>query len=731
MTDTTLRAIDGNSNPVDLLALNGPGGVLTPYHIEDSTQRAALLAELAVLATAISAGSVPEATAVTLLTTIRNSLATALHVVVDSLPLPTGAATDAKLEAIRALLDATQVVSLTGVVPLPTGAATELTVQAIVAGLADILEVNVNATVLPPNAATATAQADLLTAVSSRTFPVSLTTLPLPTGASSDSKLEDIRLILASGTLGVTQTSQPLPTGAASESKLEAIRVLLATPPSPTLAADASTETTLAAIKTLLAAGITVNQSSQPLPTGGASNAKLDDVITAINAPVSFSLPANAATEATLSAIATLIAGTLTVEQITQPLPDGAATDANLAAIISLLSAPQAVTQSSQPLPTGAAQQTTLAALLAALTGTPSVAVTSAPLPTGAATDAKLEMIRLLLASPLAITAASLPLPAGAATNGMLTTLNATLATLSTDVKLEAVRALLAGTLAISASALPLPAGAATDAKLELVRSLLAGTIAVSVASLPLPAGAATDATGAAGNVLLGPVTETAPTTDTASSGLNGRLQRIAQRLTSIVTLLSGTLAVSQTSQPLPTGAASDVTVSAGNTLIGPVTETAPTTDTASSGINGRLQRVSQRLSTLITAVGTPFQAGGALGAGTAIIGKVAIDQTTDGTTNAVVVKSVKLGAATGGNAGTITTGGTAQTLMVANTARLGATFQNTSSVNIMVSDKTSVTATSTGPYVIPPYATAIINTTDAISIYGTVTGQTFAWTEF
>src|SRR5690349_4495191 len=39
-------------------------------------------------------------------------------------------------------------------------------------------------------------------------------------------------------------------------------------------------------------------------------------------------------------------------------------------------------------------------------------------------------------------------------------------------------------------------------------------------------------------NTNLGGVTETAPATDTASSGLNGRLQRIAQRLTSLIALL-------------------------------------------------------------------------------------------------------------------------------------------------------------------------------------------------
>lgn len=43
-------------------------------------------------------------------------------------------------------------------------------------------------------------------------------------------------------------------------------------------------------------------------------------------------------------------------------------------------------------------------------------------------------------------------------------------------------------------------------------------------------------------NVRLGDVVETAPGSDTASSGLNGRLQRIAQRLTSMIALLPGSL---------------------------------------------------------------------------------------------------------------------------------------------------------------------------------------------
>jgi hypothetical protein len=52
----------------------------------------------------------------------------------------------------------------------------------------------------------------------------------------------------------------------------------------------------------------------------------------------------------------------------------------------------------------------------------------------------------------------------------------------------------------------------------------------------------ATSAKQDAEAVLVGPVTETAPATDTASSGLNGRLQRIAQRITSLIALLPSTL---------------------------------------------------------------------------------------------------------------------------------------------------------------------------------------------
>jgi hypothetical protein len=78
--------------------------------------------------------------------------------------------------------------------------------------------------------------------------------------------------------------------------------------------------------------------------------------------------------------------------------------------------------------------------------------------------------------------------------------------------------------------------GPLTDAQLR------ATALPISAASLPLPSGAATATNQTAAATLTGAVDETAPASDTASSGLNGRLQRIAQRLTSLIALLPTSL---------------------------------------------------------------------------------------------------------------------------------------------------------------------------------------------
>lgn len=68
----------------------------------------------------------------------------------------------------------------------------------------------------------------------------------------------------------------------------------------------------------------------------------------------------------------------------------------------------------------------------------------------------------------------------------------------------------------------------------------------------------AKDTTLLASNTLLGAVTETAPVSDTASSGLNGRLQRIAQNISSLITQLPATLGIKTAAASLSVAPASD-----------------------------------------------------------------------------------------------------------------------------------------------------------------------------
>lgn len=61
---------------------------------------------------------------------------------------------------------------------------------------------------------------------------------------------------------------------------------------------------------------------------------------------------------------------------------------------------------------------------------------------------------------------------------------------------------------------------------------------------------------------ILGALTEAAPASDTASAGLNGRLQRIAQRLTSLLGLLPGSLGPKTAANSFPVTIASDQVLS-------------------------------------------------------------------------------------------------------------------------------------------------------------------------
>jgi sulfur carrier protein ThiS len=179
------------------------------------------------------------------------------------------------------------------------------------------------------------------------------------------------------------------------------------------------------------------------------------------------------------------------------------------------------VNVNSSSLPTGASTETTLAALLAEL------------------------QLKADLTETQPVSVASLPLPAGAATQ---TTLAALLAELELKADLTETQPVsIAGTITITGGltdaqlrATPVPvSGPLTDVQLRATAVPVSGTV---TANLGTVAGLALDTNIDALRVLTGSVTETAPATDTASSGLNGRLQRVAQRITSLIALLPTSL---------------------------------------------------------------------------------------------------------------------------------------------------------------------------------------------
>ena len=202
--------------------------------------------------------------------------------------------------------------------------------------------------------------------------------------------------------------------------------------------------------------------------------------------------------------------------------------------------------------------------LKADLTETQPVSVASLPLPTGAATSAKQDALlaELQLKADLTetqpVSLASVPLATGAATSALQTSGNASLT--SIDSKLS-------GSLTVT--------GPLTDAQLRATPVPVSGTVSTGgltdtqlrASPVPVTANAGTnlntsalalEATQAANGVLLGAVNETAPASDTASSGLNGRLQRIAQRLTSLIALLPTSLGTKTSANSLAVVLASD-----------------------------------------------------------------------------------------------------------------------------------------------------------------------------
>jgi hypothetical protein len=163
--------------------------------------------------------------------------------------------------------------------------------------------------------------------------------------------------------------------------------------------------------------------------------------------------------------------------------------------------------------------------------------------------------------------------------------------------------------------------------------------------------------------------------------------------------------------------------VVANGALLGAVTETAPASDTASSGLNGRLQRIAQRLTAMIS------QLPASLGIKTAAA-SLSVAPASDAVFATAPAPSVLAN-----RSGTITTGGTSQLLMAANPTRRGYSIQNLSTGDLGFNGL-GVQATLNQPSIrLAPgalYETpAGGGGTDAVSIIGATAGQAFSAREW
>lgn len=426
-------------------------------------------------------------------------------------------------------------------------------------------------------------------------LPVSAASLPLPSGAAtaaaqttgnaSLSSIDGKLPVLSGGAVPVTggltdtqlrasavsvsASTLPLPTGAATESTLSALNAKI--PASP--ATDRTTAAAPFAVRVSDGSAFVAVATSTAQATGNASLSSIDSKTPALSGG---SVPVvGPVTDAQLRATAIAVSGTVTA---TGPLTDaqlratavpvnGPLTDAQLRATAVPISA------ASLPLPSGAA--------------TDGAAITGATMPTGgsglfgwlsaiwkAITD---RLPAALVGGRLDVNVGNTVAVSGTvtATTGGLTDaqLRATAVPVSgplTDTQIRATPLPISGTVStggltdtqLRASAVPV-SGPLTDTQIR------ATALPVSAASLPLPSGAATSAAQTTGNATLtqidtdlGALTETAPATDTASSGLNGRLQRISQRLTTLIGQLPGALVGGRLDINLGSATSSNLTAS-------------------------------------------------------------------------------------------------------------------------------------------------------------------------
>ncbi len=163
-----------------------------------------------------------------------------------------------------------------------------------------------------------------------------------------------------------------------------------------------------------------------------------------------------------------------------------------------------------------------------------------------------------------------------------------------------------------------LPDGAATDTSVVAVGDKIP-VLGQALAALSLPVTLTALEEG-----LFGELTETAPASDTASSGLNGRLQRIAQRLSSLIALLPTALGQGTMATSLKVVLPSDQSsIPVAATLGSETTKVIGTVNIAASQSVGLQRQLPAPSATITRPATTPtYGVGAAIGdvSGTAII---------------------------------------------------------------------------------------------------------------
>jgi hypothetical protein len=273
----------------------------------------------------------------------------------------------------------------------------------------------------------------------------------------------------------------------------------------------------------------------------------------------------------------------------------------------------------------------------------------------GCTIEQRLQRIAQRITSAISGTTVSGTVTANAGTNlnTSALALDATLGTTNTDIGPPGATACATDTGSCSLNALV--QRLAQRITTAIAGTTVSGTVTANAGTNLNTSALALDATLGTTNTDIGPPGATACATDTGSCSLNALMQRLAQRVTTAIggTTISGTVTANAGTNLNTSALALDASVGTTNTDLGPPGATVCATDTGSCSINALAQRLAQRLTTINTTLGSPIQAtGGTVGivAGTALIGKAGIDQTTPGTTNGVALVGVNGATALAGN---------------------------------------------------------------------------------